>query len=93
MRARSRGPCARTGRTSGRSAAGAFRQLLVAATHVSDAARQLRMYPKGRLSEDGKTYDYALVSAALGGANAAHRAAEPDLILDLGPRSDQILKI
>jgi hypothetical protein len=73
----------------------AFRHLLVAGTHIHDAAMELRMYPKGRPSKDSndeKNYDYALVSAALAAANTAHRAAEPDLILDLGPRAEPILK-
>jgi hypothetical protein len=73
----------------------AFRELLVGAHHVYDAARELRMYPRGRprTDTDPKDYDpYALVNAALADSNAAYRAAEPDLLLDLGPKADRILK-
>jgi hypothetical protein len=73
----------------------AFRQLLVGSNHVHDAARELRMYPMGHppTDPDQKNYDpFAAVNASLGGADAAYRAAEPDLMLDLGPEAERVLK-
>jgi hypothetical protein len=73
----------------------AFRHLLVGSNHVYDAARELRMYPKGRpqTDPDDKNYDsFAVVNKALAEANAAYRTAEPDLMLDLGPDAERLLK-
>ncbi len=73
----------------------AFRQLLVGSNHVYDAARELRMYPTGRPQTDPneKNYDpHEAVNKALAEANAAYRTAEPDLMLDLGPDAERVLK-